>query len=294
VTTVIQYGIDAVSLGCLYAVLALGVALIYGIMRLVNFAHGELIMLGTYVLYLFSGWSPLGAMLLAMVAVVIAALIMDRVAFRPVRGADESTLLITSFAVSYLLQNLATMIFGARAKSADLGDFVLGQASIGDIRVSQLSLVTIASTALLLAGLAAFLHRTIVGLKMRAAAEDFEMSRLLGVKANSVIAGAFALSGALAAIAAILIVAQTGTVSPTVGLQPVIIAFVATIVGGLGSLFGAAIGGFGIGVLTVVLQAALPEELRPYRDALVYSGVILVLLLRPHGLVASKSRTVRV
>ena len=139
-----------------------------------------------------------------------------------------------------------------------------------------------------------FLKKTRLGVQMRAAAEDFPMARLLGVRANTVIAAAFALSGLLAGVAAILLVAQTGTLTPTMGVTPVLVAFVATIIGGLGSLGGAVIGGFALGTLTVTLQAELPLALRAYRDAFVFGGVIAILVFRPNGLLGAKSRVQRV
>lgn len=292
--TVLQNAIDALSLGGLYALLALGIAVIYGIMQLINFAHGELIMIGAYALFLFSA-EPLLMVVAAATAVTIAAAIgMERIAFRPVRKADPSTLLITSFAVSFMLQSLAITIFGARPKSVSLTPLATEQIAIGDIRIAKLSIFTILLTGVLLAALALFLKRTPLGIQMRAAAEDFEMARLLGVRANRVIAAAFAISGLLAAVAAILLVAQSGTLSPTMGLTPVIIAFVATIMGGMGSLKGAAVGGAILGTLTVTLQVVLPLELRPYRDAFLFSAVILVFLFRPQGLVVSAGTQERV
>lgn len=290
----IQNIVDAASLGSLYALLALGIALIYGIMGLINFAHGELIMIGAYALYLFSGVPILVAIVGATLAVVIAALLMERVAFRPVRGADPATLLVTSFAVSYLLSNLALLIFGARGKGVNILPSLSDFFTIGDIRFGKLSVVLIITTIILLVGLALFLKRTRVGLQMRAAAENFEIARLMGVRADVVIATAFLLSGLLAATASIFLVAQGGTVSPTIGLAPVIIAFIATVIGGLHSLVGAAIGGFLLGALTILLQAWLPEGLLEYRDSFVYGIVILILLFRPQGIVVAKSLRERV
>lgn len=291
---VIQHLIDAASLGSLYALLALGVALIFGIMNLINFAYGELIMVGAFTLYALAS-VPWPLQLLGCIAVtVIAALLMDRLAFRPFRGASGPVLLVTSFALSFALQSLATVIYGGRAKGITMPSWFDQSITIGSVSFSSLNLITVGVGAILLIGLATFLRRTSVGVQMRAAAENFRTARLVGVRADRVIGVAFALSGFSAAIAAILIVAQKGTVTPTIGSGPVLIAFVATIIGGLGSLYGAAFGGMLLGVLTVLLQVLLPDSLVAYREAFLYAGVILVLLVRPQGLVVVKALFQRV
>lgn len=293
-TELTQHAIDAVSLGSLYALLALGVALIFGIMGLINFAYGELIMIGAYTLYLAADLPWPLQLVACLIAAMLAAMAMDRAAFRPFRGADGPVLLVTSFALSFALQSIATVIFGSRAKGISLPGFFNESISIGSVSFSSLNVITIVVMAVTVAGLATFLKRSMVGIQMRAAAENFDTARLLGVRSNLVIGIAFALSGLFAGIAAILIVAQGGTVTPTIGATPVLIAFVATIIGGLGSMYAAAVGGFFLGVLSVILQVTLPVDLAPYRDAFVYAGVILVLLVRPQGLIAVKSMFERV
>jgi branched-chain amino acid transport system permease protein len=291
---VIQYAIDAVTLSGLYAILALGIALIFGIMRLINFAHGELIMIGGYAL-LFLTKPPILIQALATIAVVVVfALAMERVAFRPVRNASPATLLVTSFALSYFLQNLTILIFGARAKSAEVSPFLVESFSVGSIDIPWLDVVTVSLTIVIVVGLTMFLKRTALGIQMRAAAEDFTMARHLGVRANRVIATAFALSGVLAGIASFLLVAQTGTVTANMGTVPVVIAFVATVIGGMGSLPGAVLGGAVLGTLATVLQASLPVELRPFRDAFVYLAVLIILVVRPQGLIIVRSARARV
>jgi branched-chain amino acid transport system permease protein len=290
----IQNAIDALSFGSLYALFALGIALIFGIMGLINFAHGELIMVGGLALVLLGhpGW-PL--LILATLGIaVVFALAMERVAFRPVRGADPITLLVTSFAISYVLQNLAEVTFGSVPRTTNLSTSLAESFSVGGIYIPKLDVVTVIVTAILLVALGLFLGRTRTGVQMRAAAEDFRMARVLGVNANRVIATAFVLSGVLAGVAAILLVAQTGVVTPTIGSGPVLIAFIATVLGGIGSLRGAVLGGFILGIITVALQAYLPLEFRYYRDAFAYTAVIAMLLVRPQGLIVAKSIVNRV
>ena len=292
--TVLQYAIDAFSVGSLYALYALSVALTFSVMRLINFATGELIMITGYALVLMSDLPLPVILVVALGVVTLVAVIIERVAFRPVRGADPLTLLVTSFAVSYLLQSLATLTFSSIPRATNLMSSLTSPVQLGPLSVSRLNLVILVTTAILLTGLICVLKWSILGVQMRAAAEDFGMTRLLGVSANRVIASAFAASGILAGAAGILFVVQTGTVTPTLGVTPLLYAFIASIVGGLGSLFGAALGGFGLGVIQVFSQVMLPDHLGPYRDALVFLFVLGVLVVRPNGLIASTSQKKRV
>jgi branched-chain amino acid transport system permease protein len=290
----LQNAMDAVSLGSLFALFALGIALIFGVMGLINFAHGELIMAGGLVLVLLADLPLAVKVAVVLGAVVALALAVERAAFRPARGAPPATLLVTSFAVSFLLQNLAILVFDSRPKTTNVSSALSGSFRLGDLTVPKLSVATVAVTAVLLLGLHTFLVRTSLGTQMRAAAEDFRTARIVGVKANRVIAAAFALSGLLAGVAAVLLVAQTGTVTPAMGVSPVIFGFIAAVVGGLGSLGGAVLGGYLVGAVTVALQAGLPVELRPYRDFFVFLAIFVVLVFRPDGLVVTKARRTRV
>jgi branched-chain amino acid transport system permease protein len=283
----VQYLIDALSLGSLYALAALGVALVFGVMRLINFAHGELIMAGGYSMVGLSGYPWPVIVIGTLAATILLAIAMERVAFRPVRGASGATLLITSFTVSYLLQNLATAFLTATARPVVLPTFVTELVTFGGLQIQNLAIVTVPVTVILVLCIAFVLKRTMIGLQMRAAAEDFRMTLLLGIPANRVIAVAFAISGLLAGVVALIFISQTGTVVPTIGVSITLIAFIGTVVGGMGSISAATAGGFLLGVATVLLQGFLPESLAPYRDALVLSGVIAILLIRPTGLLRS-------
>jgi branched-chain amino acid transport system permease protein len=290
----IQTLADAISVGGLYALTALGIGLIFGVMRLINFAYGSLIMICGYALLALFG-QPLIVMLIAgLLAAVLLALATERAAFRPLRDADPATLLISSFAVSFFLEKTLILVVGSRPKGIDFLPELGQQLNVLGVRLQSLQIVTIFVSAILLAGLSWFLQKTRFGLEMRAAAEDFRMARVLGVRADRVIAGAFALSGLLAATVSCLVVAQTGIVQPRMGLQLVIIAFVGTVIGGLGSLTGAALGGFLVGVATILLQALLPPDLRVFREAFVFVAVTLVLLLRPRGLIPARGLKERI
>lgn len=291
---VVQTLVDAISVGGLYALTALGIGLIFGVMRLINFAHGGLIMITGYALLALFG-QPLALMLAGgFLAAILLALATERVAFRPLRNSDPATLLISSFAVSFFLEKTLILFVGSRPKGVDFLPELGQQVEILGIRLQSLQIVTILVSAILLGGLSWLLKATRFGPQMRAAAEDFRMARVLGVRANRVIAGAFALSGILAATVSCLVVAQTGIVQPRMGLPLVIIAFVGTVIGGLGSLAGAALGGFLVGVATILLQALLPPDLRVFRDAFVFVAVTLVLLFRPQGLVPARGLRERI
>jgi branched-chain amino acid transport system permease protein len=290
----IQTMIDAISVGGLYALTALGIGLIFGVMRLINFAHGALIMATGYILLALFGL-PLPVMLFGGLAIaVLLALATERIAFRPLRGADPATLLIASFAVSFFLEKTLILFVDSRPKGIDFLPALGQQITFAGVRLQSLQIVTIVVSAVLLAGLSWFLKATRFGLQMRAAAEDFRMARVLGVRSNRVIATAFAISGLLAAAVSCLLVAQTGIVQPRMGLQLVIIAFVGTVIGGLGNLAGAAIGGFLVGVVTILLQALLPPDLRVFREAFVFVAVVLVLLFRPQGLFPARGLRERI
>jgi branched-chain amino acid transport system permease protein len=219
----------------------------------------------------------------------ILALGMERIAFRPLRRASPPTLLIASFAVSYFLQHIVLIVFGSRPMGVDFLSSLGESFEFAGLRVPLLQCIAIATTVILMVGLVFFFRKSRIGVQMRAAAEDFTMARLLGVKANRVIAVAFALSGILASFVSLYLVAQTGSVSYKMGVNMVLIAFVASVIGGMGSLTGAALGGFLVGIVSVSLQAYLPEELRPYRDAFVFLAFIAFLLWRPQGLLVRQA-----
>lgn len=292
--TAIQIAVDALSLGGLYALTALGIGLIFSVMRLANFAHAELVTCAAYALFALSGQPLVMAFAGSVVLAVALAVMTERIAFRPLRRADPTTMMIASFTVSMLIQKLLIFGLGSRPKSLDPVPALSQAVMIGPTQVSLLKLVTIAVCAVLLLALTLFLKRTSFGLQMRAAAENFTMAQLTGVRANAVIVVAFALSGALAAVVALLFAAQSGFVQPRLGVPLMITAFVATVIGGMGSLPGAVIGGLLVGVVTTLLQACLPADLRPFREAFLFALVILALLVRPNGLFPARGLKERI
>jgi branched-chain amino acid transport system permease protein len=304
VTELLQHVIDAVSLGSLYALAALGIGLIFGVMRFINFAHGDFITVGAYALIvpsanpvatLFIGDLPWPLVVITICAIVSGvALATEFIVFRPLRDADPTSMMVAAFALSFIIQNSILSIYEARPKSVDLWAGLNLAWKVAGVRVPKLELVTIAATLLLLSSLVIFLRKTSLGIHMRAASEDFKMARLLGVRGNAVITAAFAISGVLAAVVSLLLVAQIGVLNYQMGQPLLQIAFVATVIGGMGSLFGTALGGFTVGVVSVILQIVLPESLRPSRDAFVFGFVILVLLFRPEGIVSVRAIRERV
>lgn len=293
-TATLQYLFDALSLGSLYALGALGIALIFGVMRLVNFAHGDVMTFAIFALVaptteaaapLWVGaWStPLVVLGILAVGAGLSVL-SEWLVFRHLRHATPATTMMASFALGFVIQNSLLVLHSSRPKAVNLWPALSAPVDLLGARVPALQLLIIAITMGLLCGLAWMLKRSRVGLEMRAAAENFDMARMLGVKANRVILVAFALSGMLAALIGLLMVSQTGLVDIRMGAPMMLVAFVATVIGGLGSLSGAVLGGFLIGTVSTLLQAWLPLDARAFRDAFVYLAVILLLLWRPHGL----------
>lgn len=281
----VQVAVDALSLGALYALLALGLALVYSVLGLLNFAYGELITVTGYTMVgmvaLGMPWAVAG--LVGVMAAGITSLMIERVAFRPLRGASFTTLLFTSFAVSVIIQNLARQIISPRPQGLAVPAVLDRTITLGPVRLGVLPVVTlvVAATTLLVFGL--ILQRTRVGLALRASAADFDVARLLGIRAKRVVLMAFAASGVVAGIAGVLWMARRGAVTPGTGFTPVIKAFIATVIGGLSDLRGAVLGGLALGALEVTLSVTLPGPARPFVDALALVVVVAVLYLRPQG-----------
>lgn len=293
----LEFIINTLSLGSLYAMLALGLVIVYGILRLVNFAYGELIMIGGYTLFLLAGFSPLPWLVVAVLAVLAAmctSLFTELVAFRPVREKSLTAMLITSFAVSALLQNAALLIISPRARAVTLPQIFQTSVMIAGTSVPWRNILTILTSLLMLALLTLLLRRTILGIALRAAADNFRMTRMLGVPANTVISAAFAISGIMAGIVSIFWIARSATVTPTIGAPPLLVAFVATVIGGMRSLTGAVVGGFVYAALISLLGILLPPALLEFREAFMFVFVIIILLVRPQGLIRSKTAVERV
>jgi branched-chain amino acid transport system permease protein len=288
----IQQAINAISIGSLYALMAIGLAMVFGVLRLINFAHGDLIMVGSYAaLFLLGMGLPFWLAAMAGIAAsTIAGLIMERIAYRPIRGAPDVAMLLTSFAVTILLENAAILIFNPTAKPFPAPAILKNALQFGSLRVASLDIVAIVVAFTLLVLLTLFVTRTEVGISMRAASEDLLAARLVGINVNAVIAYAFAIGSMLAGVVGLLWSIRVGKIDPFMGFYPVLKAFVASVIGGLGSLPGAVLGGYVLGVLEILLQGLLPAALTPFRDAFVFAALIILLLFRPNGILGSTER----
>jgi branched-chain amino acid transport system permease protein len=280
---------DATGLGAVYALMAVGIGLVFGVLRLINFAYGQLVMVGAYTLAFTASW-PIAASIAACFVVVVAlSLLMDRAVFRPLRGESPAVMLVTTFAIAFVLQAIALLV---DIRDDTIGEIATSIASFNqaiDVAGTDVRKITIAAvvvTALALALLAVLLTRTTIGLHMRAAATDFGTARLLGVNADRVIGFAVLLSGLLAATVAVILTVQNPFVGPDFALRETIVVLVGVVVGGIDRLWTATLGGFAIGFATGVINGVLPTDKSVYLPSAVFALVILVLLLRPGGLFA--------
>ena len=316
---VIQQVVNALSAGSLYALMAVGLAMVFGILRLINFAHGDLMMIAAYVaVFCIGAGLPLVVSLpLVVVATVIVGLLMERVAYRPLRGAPDVAVLLSSFAVGQILQNgtlLTTRLAGQPQLIAfPSPDLLSGVVTVGAITIPKVNVASFVAGVVLLTLLTIFVTRTDLGLSMRAAAEDLPAARLMGIKVNRVVATAFAIGSGFAAVAGLLYSVQAGQINPYMGFTPVLKAFIAAVIGGFGTISGAVVGGFMLGILEVLvtslagigdllpagsvppevrsfLQDWLPSGLASWRDAIVFVVLILVLLVRPQGILGRRSQ----
>ena len=277
---------DATALGAVYALMAVGIGLVFGVLRLVNFAYGQLVMAGAYALALASQWEwPVWAGIVLCFAVVLAlSLLMDRLVFRPLRGESPAVMLVATFAVAFLLQSIALLAFGPLGKIATSLASLNRPVTVGGVDIRKITIVAIVVAALCLLALVLLLERTTVGLHMRAASMDFATARLLGVRANRVIGAAVLVSGALAAVVAIMLTVQNPLVTPDFALRDTIVVLAGVVVGGLNRPIPATLGGFAIGFASGILGGALPTEKSQYLPSFLFAAVILVLLVRPGGL----------
>jgi len=280
---------DGLLLGSVYALMAVGIGLVFGVLRLVNFAYGQLVMAGAFALAFASNqdWPVWAGILLCFAVVIALSMAMERIVFRPLRTQSAATMLVATFAVAFLLQAIALVI--------DQRDDTLGEpaASLARLNlpwvifgtdVRKITVVAIVTAAVCLLALVLFLERTTVGLQMRAAAMDFQTARLLGVRANRVIASAVFLSGVLAAIVAVMLTVQQPLVTSTFALRETIVVLAGVVVGGMNRLLSATLGGFAIGYASGLLGGALPTEQSQYLPSFLFGLVILTLLVRPGGL----------
>lgn len=278
--------VDAIGLGGIYALMAVGIGLVFGVLRLVNFAYGQLIMAGAYALALASGWgwTVWEGILLCFAVVIGLSLAMERLVFRPLRTKPPAVMLVATFAVAFLMQNVALVWFGALGRTANSIAFLNRPVTIGHVDIRKITIVAIVVAVACLGALVLLLGRTNVGLHMRAAAMDFRTARALGVKANRVITAAVLVSGALAAVVAVMMTVQQPFVNTDFALRDTIVVLAGVVVGGMSKLSSATLGGFAIGFVSGFLGGALQSNQSQYLPSFLFGLVILVLLVRPSGL----------
>jgi len=281
--------INGISLGSIYAIIALGYTMVYGIAKMLNFAHGDVIMVGAYVCYFaFAsfGLPPAVGILLAMVVCTVLGIVIERLAYKPLRAAPSLAVLITAIGVSYFLQNGALLLWGANPKVFP----TIFDGSIrlfdGELTIAMTTLVSIAAGVVIMVGLTIFTGKTKIGKAMRACSEDKDAAILMGINVNRTISVTFAIGSALAAIAGVLLCSAYPILQPTTGSMPGIKAFTAAVFGGIGSIPGAFLGGILLGIIEIFAKAYISTELS---DAIVFLVLILVLLIKPAGLLGKKT-----
>ena len=291
----LSYLLNGISLGSVYAIIALGYSMVYGIAKMLNFAHGDVIMIGAYMSFCaIQYWSlpPILAILLAIVVCTMQGIVIERMAYKPLRQATSLSVLITAIGVSWLLQNIALLIWGANPKSyqslVSLGSLTLFD---GQLHITSETLITIAANIIIMIALTMFTTRTKMGKAMRAVSEDKGAAELMGINVNATISMTFAIGSGLAAIAGVLLCSSYPVLMPTTGSMPGIKAFTAAVFGGIGSIPGALIGGILLGLIEILGKAYVSTELG---DALVFAVLIIVLLVKPTGLLLLKCVTLGV
>ena len=279
--------INGLSLGGIYAMIALGYTMVYGIAKMLNFAHGDVIMVGGYLIYVFMATkNPLLAVLLACIGCMILGMTIEKIAYKPLRGASPLAVLITAIGVSYLLQSLAQIIFGSASKMVTVYDF--GMVKFSGITMQVSSLVTLAVTVVVMVTLTLFVKYSRLGRAMIAVSEDKSAAQLMGINVNGIITVTFAIGSVLAALAGLFYLLKAPNVSNTMGAMPGIKAFTAAVIGGIGSIPGAMLGGILLGMVESISYKI--TAIAPYTDAIEFSILIVILLVRPTGFLGKKRR----
>ena len=286
-THFIQTLISGLSLGSIYALIALGYTMVYGIAKMLNFAHGDVIMVGAYVCFFATGQMHMPGLLAALVSIIVCALlgvIIELLAYKPLRQAPPLAVLITAIGVSYFLQNLALLIFGSEQKSTP--EFIrLPKVTLGEVEIDGITLCTLAVTALIMIALTLFINKTRLGKAMRAVSEDKGAAELMGISVNRTISITFAIGSALAAVASIFYGATYVYIMPTTGSMPGIKAFTAAVFGGIGSIPGAMLGGILLGIIEQMSKTYISSL---WADAIVFGVLVIVLVVKPTGLLGKK------
>ena len=287
----IQLLLSGVTVGSLYALIAIGYTMVYGILRLINFAHGDIFMMaGFFMVYISASCSLAVSIPLVLLLTVLLGVAIEKAAYKPLRTAPRMSVMISAIGVSYLLQNLANYITGGIARAYPDIPFLTQVLNIGGLNIKRITIVTPILTIALVAVLVILIQKTKIGMAMRAVSRDFETSQLMGIKINSVISMTFVIGSFLAAVASILYFSNYGQVSPMIGAMPGLKAFVAAVFGGIGSIPGAFLGGLLLGIIEAMAKAYISTNLA---NSIVFAVLIVVLLVKPAGLLG-KSATEKV
>ena len=278
--------VNGLSLGGIYAMIALGYTMVYGIAKMLNFAHGDIIMVGGYAILVFISVNPILAVVASILFCMLLGITIEKVAYRPLRGASPLAVLITAIGVSYLLQSLAQIFFGAAPKYVFSGS--LGVLKLGALTIEYGTIITLAATVVIMTALTLFVKFTKIGRAMVAVSEDKDAARLMGINVNSIITLTFAIGSGLAALAGLCSLLSVPTITPTFGALPGIKAFTAAVIGGIGSIPGAMLGGILLGVVESISYKI--AAIAPYTDAIEFSILIVILLVRPTGFLGKKRR----
>ena len=283
----LQHCFNALTLGSLYALIAIGYTMVYGILRLINFAHGDIFMMaGFFMVYISASCSLAVSIPLVLLLTVILGVVIERAAYKPLRTAPRMSVMISAIGVSYLLQNLANYITGGIARAYPDIPFLTQVMNVGGLNIKRITIVTPILTIALVVVLVILIQKTKIGMAMRAVSRDFETSQLMGIKINSVISMTFVIGSFLAGVASILYFANYGQVSPMIGAMPGLKAFVAAVFGGIGSIPGAVIGAFIIGICESFIKAN--ETIAVFSNAFTFALLIVILLCKPNGLFGEK------
>lgn len=285
-----QHLVNGTSLGSLYALIAIGYTMVYGILRLINFAHGDIFMLGVYITYYGITYTPIPWWLVFILSAVITGvfgLVLEKLAYKPLRSAPRITIMISAIGASFLLQNLGVLVFGGRPKAFPIPDVLSKTLVVGGVSVAIVSVVIPIITIFLLMGLTFIIQKTKTGMAMRALSKDYEAASLMGIDINKVISFTFFIGSFLAAVGGILWGTKYPQLMPLMGVMPGLKCFIAAVIGGIGNITGAVVGGFILGLGEIMLIAFLPT-LTGYRDAFSFILLIVILLIKPTGLMGEK------
>lgn len=283
--------VNGLKLGSVYAMVAIGYSMVYGILRLINFAHGDIMTVGVYTILVLStafGMPLWAAVAISIIMAVAVGLTAERLAYRPLRSEGEETTLISSLAVSIFIQNLMMMLFSPQRKAFHLPERLTILHSVGTVKLSTMNIITFISVFIILLALTYVIKKTRIGMAMRACSDNMNASKLMGINITTVVVTAFIIGSSLAALSGLMLAGEYKTIDPLMGFVPGLKAFCAAVLGGIGNLGGAVLGGFVLGIAEMLFAGLMPTGITPYRDAFVFTVLIGVLLVRPNGILGTR------